>query len=341
MKSRSVTIKDIAKELNISVSTVSRALRDLPDVNQETKQAVVSLANSLNYKPNSSALSLVENRPHTLGIIIPGFLIHFYASAISGIQHVASQTGYNVMICQSNESFETEVNNTRALISSNIDGLIVSISKETTNTEHFKQLHRKGFPLIFFNRVCEDIDAPKVTVDDYDGAYQAVKHLIKTGCKRIAHLAGPKNLLLSKQRLNGYLDALLDHNLPVKNEYIIHGDFTMENGIECGNYLVNLPEPPDGVFCVCDTSAFGLMLAIREKGFKIPQDISLVGFTDEPSTLIVDPTLTSVRQPTFAIGKAAADLFLERLVHDSKNYNRQIVLKTELVTRNSTKKLIS
>lgn len=342
MKGRSITIKDIAKELNVSVSTVSRALRGLPDVNDETKQAVVELASKMNYKPLNGALSMIEDRPYTIGIIIPGFLIHFYASAISAIQHVAYQTGYNVMICQSNESYEMEVNNTRALIGSNIAGLIVSISRETTNFEHFKQLYRRGFPLVFFNRVTDEIDTSKVVVNDYQGAFKAVEHLIEQGCKRIAHLGGPKNLLLSQQRMNGYIDAMKKHGLPIENNLIIHGDFTMENGIECAKRLLDLGEIPDGIFSICDSAAFGAMFAIKEAGYKIPDDIAICGFTNEPSTILVEPQLTTVSQPCFDIGATAADLLLEMTVTDRKNYRPTTkVLDTELVIRASSRRIKS
>lgn len=339
-KNRSITIKDIARELKISISTVSRALRDLPDVNPETKKAVISMAQEMNYHPTTGALSLVESRPSTLGVIIPGFLIHFYASAISGIQHVASQTGYNVMICQSNESYETEVNNVRALVSSKIDGLIISLSKETVNIEHLRQLHRKGYPLVFFNRVIEDVDVSKVVVDDYDGAFKATEYLIQTGGRKIAHLAGPKNLLLSQERLRGYLDAMAKHQLPVESDWIIYSDFTMENGIECGKQFLNCKTLPDSIFCICDSAAYGVMNAFKEKGLKIPKDIAIIGFTDEPSNIIVTPTLSSIAQPTFEIGQTAANLFLDRIVLGPEEYQPTTkILKTHLVVRESTRKL--
>jgi DNA-binding LacI/PurR family transcriptional regulator len=270
-------------------------------------------------------------------VVIPGFLIHFYASAISGIQNVASQTGYNVMICQSNESYETEVNNVRAMVSGNIAGLIISMSRETTNQEHFKQLFRKGLPMVFFNRVSEEIETSKVIADDYEGAFEAVEHLIEVGCKRIAHIGGPKNLMLSKNRLQGYLDALKKHNIQVENDLIIHGDFSMENGIECTRRLLELQQLPDGIFAICDSAAFGSMLAIKEKGYKIPQDIAICGFTNEPSTILVEPKLTSVSQPCFEIGEAAADLFLEQVVVGNGHFKPKIkILKTTLIKREST-----
>lgn len=339
MKNGQVTIKDIAKKLNISVATVSRALRDIPDISNDTKKAVVALAKELEYQPNSVAQSLVKNRTNTIGVIIPGLISHFYCSAISGIQKVASKAGYHVMICQSSESYQTEVANLQAMVSSRVDGLIISVSKETRCFEHFRSLQKKNIPLVFFNRVIEEIDVSKVVVDDYEGAFKATEHLIVNGCQKIAHLAGPQNLLICKDRLNGYLDALKKHNLSVDQSLISQCDFTMESGITGTKHLLQAGSLPDAIFAVCDAAAFGAMSVIKERNLKLPDDIAIVGFTNEPVASWIEPSLSTIAQPTYEIGRVAAELLIDQIKHSATSYRPQIkVLQTGLIIRQSSVK---
>lgn len=339
MKGRQVTIKDIAKELNISVSTVSRALRGLPDVNSDTRKAVEALAKKLHYHPNAVALSLVKSKTHTVGIIIPNFVIHLYSSAIVGIQDVLSAAGYNIMICQSNEAYTTEVNNVQTLISSRVDGLIVALSKETQNFDHFKLVLDRNIPLVSFNRTLDDLPASKVEVDDYDGAFNAVEYLIRTGCQRIGHIAGPQNLRISQLRLRGYQDALAKYQIPFREEYVKYCDFSIESGKESMTQLLLLPEMPDAVFVVNDHAAFGVISALKERRINIPDEVSVVGFTDEPFSSLIEPSLTTVAQPTYEIGRATASLFLKQVNCADHFQPETYVLKTELKVRNSTRKL--
>lgn len=339
MKNRPATIKDIARKLGISISTVSRSLRNFPEVNPETRRAVLDMAEKLDYQPNYIATSLVKKKTNTIGIVIPSFVIYYYASAISGIQETAARAGYNVMVCHSNESYATEVFNVQALTASRVDGLIISITKETQNFEHFRQVQRKGIPLVFFNRVAEGIEAPCVVVDDYFGAFQAVEHLILNGSKRIAHITGPESLQLTHNRMNGYIDALKKYELPYEESLIVHGDFTIGNARECTKRLLSHPAPPDAIFAVNDQSAFGAMFELKAQGLRIPDDVAVVGFTNEPLTELVEPSLTTVAQPVYELGKIAAELFLARSVSDPKTYIPETrVLKTELVVRNSSVK---
>lgn len=339
MKNRPATIKDIARKLGVSISTVSRSLRNFPDVNPDTKRKVLEMAEKLDYEPNAIATSLVKKKTNTLGIIIPSFSIYYYTTAISGIQETAAKAGYNMMVCHSHESYAAEVNNVMALTSARVDGLIVSITKETQNFEHFKQVQRKGIPLVFFNRVSEEVEAPCVVVDDYDGAFQAVEHLIKTGSKRIAHLGGPLSLQLTRNRLNGYLDALKKYDLPIDETLIRHSDFTIDRGREYTRELLSIPMPPDAIFSVNDSTAFGAMAQIKSQGLRIPEDVAVVGFTNEPLTELVEPALTTVSQPVYELGKVAAELFLIRTLTDPKTYVPETrVLKTRLIVRNSSVK---
>ena len=336
---RKITIREIADRLGLSISTVSRALHDRPDINLETRRNVLALATELHYIGAASIPGVSSQRKHSIGVIIPGFVIPFYASALSGIQNSAGNSGYNVIICQSEESYDTELENLRVLKESNVDGLIVSVSRETRDFEHFRQIIKDGIPVVFFNRVPENINAPGVLVDDFDGAYKATMHLIEQGCKRIAHIAGPQNIALSRERLRGYQEALRDGGLTVDNRLIINGDFTFENGMECAEKLHNSRVNPDGLFAICDAQAFGALVRLKELKYRIPEDIAIIGFTDEPSTLISSPTLSSVAQPCFEIGKAALDLLLHEMILGKTNHIPEIrILKTELKIRESSLK---
>ena len=337
MKSGQITIKDLARKLNLSTSTISRALRGLPDVNPETVKKVKQLASDLNYEPNTIALSLVTKRTNTVGIIIPGFIIHFYSSAISAIQKYLMEAGFNVMICQSGEDYKTEVTNVHTLLSSRVDGIICSLSRETQDIEHLRLIQQKKVPLVMFNRVSEELNVSKVLVNDYNGACEAVEHLVDQGYKRISHIAGPATLQISTNRLNGYLDTLKKHGLAVSEEYITHCDFTMESGIRCTQKLMSLPTPPDAIFIVCDAAAFGAIKTLKETGYQVPQDIGIASFTNEPLAELIEPSLTTVSQPTYEIGKTAARLFLEQIALDPKDrVPRTSILKSELIIRNSS-----
>jgi LacI family transcriptional regulator/LacI family repressor for deo operon, udp, cdd, tsx, nupC, and nupG len=254
-----------------------------------------------------------------------------------GAQEVMSKAGYNVMICQSNESYEMEMANTRALLASRVDGILASVTRETRNFDHFRTLHRKGIPVVFFNRVCEELDVSKVVVDDYEGAFMAVEHLITTGRKRIAHLAGPDSLLISRKRLKGYTDALRKYGLPVDEELIIHYDLTPEKAIIYVKHLLDLPNPPDALFAINDPTAIAAMLVIKDKGLRIPHNIAVVGFSNDPSSALIEPGLTTVAQPVFDIGREAAQLFLEQVDIDPKEYTPKTkVLQTKLIVRGSS-----
>jgi DNA-binding LacI/PurR family transcriptional regulator len=332
-----VTIIDIARELNLSKSTVSRALRGHPDINVQTKKAVLELAGQLDYQPNLLASSLVRSRSNTIGIIVPEFINQFFPAVIMGAQEVLEAAGYHVMICHSNESYLTEVANTRVLFASRVDGLLVSLTRETANTEHFENLQRKGVPLVFFNRVCEGMNVSKVMVDDYQGAYVAVEHLIAGGRKRIAHLAGPPALLISRNRLNGYLDALRAHNLPADPELIIHYDLTKEKARIYVKHLLDLSPPPDALFAINDPTAIEAIRVIKARGLRIPEDISVVGFSNDPSSELIEPGLTTVEQPVHQIGQVAAQLLLAQLESGSEAFVPQTrVLPTRLIVRGST-----
>ena len=338
MKTRQVTIKDIAKQLDISPATVSRALKDHPDISKSTKKAVVELANSLNYQPNSIALSLRSQKTNTIGVIVPEIIHFFFSSAISGIEAIAYKAGYNVIICQSNESYEREVANVNTLLKNRVDGILISISKNTQDFAHLKKVVNMGIPLIFFDRVCDEISAHKVTVRDEKGAYEAVNHLIQQGHKKIAHLAGPESLKISKLRKNGYLNALIDNGIIPNNEFILVAD-NKEDGYESTRKLLKLSERPDAIFTVNDNVAIGAIQAIKEAKLSIPKDVAIIGFSDDQKiTSLVEPHLSSIAQPAFQIGQTAGELFLKQITNPNSHNFDEVVLDTELIIRGSTDK---
>ena len=339
MKQSQVTIKDIAKTLNISPSTVSRALKDHPDISPATKKAVRELAKELDYQPNSVALSLRKSKTYTIGILIPQIVHHFFSTVISGIEDIAYEAGYHVMICQSNESYQREVLNTQALVASRVDGMLVSVAQETDDIKHFQGLISRGIPLVFFDRVVSGLDTSSVVVDDFEGAYRAVEYLLKTGCRRIAHLAGPNNLVNSQSRKKGYEKALDDYSIPQHPGQVVVAGLSIEDGRRACLSLLEQETMPDAIFAANDPVALGAMQVLKEKGISIPQQVSVIGFSNEPITALMDPAMTTVAQPGFEMGQLATRLLLEEIGLSSDEQQKIVKkeLKTELVIRNSTK----
>lgn len=338
MKSGQITIKDIARELKISPSTVSRALKNHPDISPETKKAVTALATKLDYQPNSIALSLRKSKTNIIGVVIPEIVHYFFSTIISGIEDVAYGAGYNVMICQSNESYAREVTNIHALMSSRVDGLLASISSETTDHEHFQSINKRGIPLVFFDRISQEIPASRVVVDDHDGAFRAVEHLYEQGCRKIAHLTGPANLDISKSRKQGYLDALKDKGLPVDESMIVEAGLSIDAGIRGAKVLLSKDDLPDAILAFSDPVAIGAMQVAREKHIHIPDDLALVGFSNEPITSIIHPSLTTVAQPGYEMGRIATQLFLDQSKAGDDFQPETRILKTSLLVRESSQR---
>lgn len=341
MKFNQVTIKDIARELGISPSTVSRALKDHPDISAETKKAVNELAEKLNYQPNIVALSLRQKKTNTIGVIIPEIVHFFFSTVISGIEDVAYQAGYNVIITQSNESYQREVTDTKALFNSRVDGMLISVSRETTNFDHIESIISKGVPIVFYDRMYSNPNTSKVIVDDYQGAREAVLHLIDQGCKRIAHLEGAPNLIISKDRLRGYQDALTERNMEVRENYtVVCPSNSYDEGLKATKKLLSLPTPPDAIFANNDPMAMGAMTAIKEKGLKIPRDVAVVGFSNWFFGELMEPSLTTVDQPGFEMGQEAARLLIRQIEMKDKEMDDPApetkILKTRLVVRKSS-----
>jgi DNA-binding LacI/PurR family transcriptional regulator len=335
MRSAQVTIKDIAERLRISPSTVSRALKDHPDISKATKKAVRELAEELNYEPNAIALSLLSSRSNNIGLIIPEIVHYFFSQVISGIEDVANDSGYHVIICQSNESYSREVKNVQALLSSRIEGLLLSISKETRDLNHLRNLRKKNIPIVFFDRVPNDFEADHVVIDDYNGAYQAVKHLIDTGCRQIAHLGTTRDMGIGRDRYNGYIQAIKDHGLPVNEELIVECD-TYKAARLITRKLIYRSHPVDGIFAVNDRTAIGALQTAKECGKKIPEELAIVGFSNGIYSNMTDPPLTTVEQFGYKMGQNAARMLLDRLFSRENYPPVKEVIKSELIIRSST-----
>lgn len=334
------TIKDIAKRLNISLSTVSRALRNASDVNPDTKKAVMALSEELNYQPNKLALSLRQKQTHTIGVIVPN-LDYVLSLMVRGIDEVALEAGFTVMVCQSNESFGREILNTRRLLESLVDGFIISVSSESKSFEHFKKIQERNLPVVVFDRVTPHLTAPSVRIDNEEGGFVATEHLIEQGYRRIAVLAGPENLGVSNSRMDGYLNALKKHKIKKDPALIVHCDFNQDYAYFATLELLAMKKRPDAIFTISDRMAIGAMLAIKKKGLRMPEDIGLVGFNNEPVTSLVTPSISSVDMPSFELGKAAAKLFIETM-HNKENMDlEEKVLKPKLIIRESSQKLPS
>ena len=336
MKSGLVTIKDIAKELSISPSTVSRALKDHPDISVETKRAVNDLAKKLNYQPNAVALSLKQRRSNTIGVIIPEIVHYFFSSVISGIEDVAYDAGFNVIICQSNEKYKREVANTKTLLANRVDGILVSISKETKKFDHLYNINENGVPLVFYDRTVPEFSADQVVIDDLDAAYRATKHLIDSGRKNIVHFAGPQNLLIGQQRKEGYLIALKEADIEIDESLIIEADNFEKARLEIINILEE-KKAFDAIFAVNDLTAIGAMQTMQKRGIKIPDDIAIVGFSDGRLSGITMPTLTSVDQHGYEMGTVATEMLLKRITSQENDYPFETkVLNANLIVRGSS-----
>jgi LacI family transcriptional regulator len=314
MKFEAVTIKDIAKALGLSTSTVSRALRDSYEISPETKKLVLDYAEKINYQPNPIALSLKERRSHSIGVIVSEIANSFFSQVIDGIESVAYRNGYNVIISQTRESYEREVINLNYLTSRSIDGLIVSVSAETSDFSIFKELYDRGMPIVFFDRIVPELNTHKVIVDSYRGAYDATVHLIRNGYKQIAALNSNPVLSITKDRLAGYLAALADHGLKEKNElikYCPHAGLLPAEMEEAMGQLLSGKSRPDAILALSDKLTTGCLRALKARKIKVPEEIALIGFSNSDLTELIDPPLSIIKQPAFEMGKLATNSLLQ------------------------------
>lgn len=337
MEKKSVTIKDIARQLGTSKSTVSRALSGQIDVHPDTREKIMALAQMLGYEPNTLGINLKQQKTNTLGVIVPETVNRFFSQTVAGIQNRANMAGLNVMFCQSNESYIAEKKNIQSLMGSRVDGLIISVSNETDYSDHFKTVQQRGVPLVFFDRICEDIEASQVTTNNYEIALEGTEHLIEQDCQRIAFVSGPVHLSNSKMRLQGYLDALGKHHISMRDSYILHAHYGSDTVEEYTRHLLQLPEPPDAVFAINDFAAIEMIYILKKSGLRIPHDVAVLGFNNEKIGQFAEPSLSSIDHPAYEIGATAAELLINHIRHPELKPEKKIV-KSKLVVRESTQK---
>jgi LacI family transcriptional regulator len=335
------TIKDIAKALGLSTSTVSRALRGSYEISQETKMLVLEYAEKINYRPNPIALSLKERRTKAIGIVVCEIANNFFSQIINGIESIAYNRGYHVIITQSHESYDREVVNVQHLASRSVDGLLVSLSSETTDLTHFNYLHERGLPIVFFDRIPEQIATHKVRANNFKGAFDATEHLINTGHTQIAHLTTAAHLSTTRERLEGYQAALQKHHLPFKPEYVeyCHQGGKIADDIEQAVYRqINLKNRATAIFAASDRLSTGCLSALKKFNISIPDQIALAGFTNSNLTELFNPSLTCVRQPAFEMGQIATEMLIQILEsrYPIEDFETK-TLDTELIVRDSTK----
>jgi LacI family transcriptional regulator len=337
MKKEKATIHDIAKKLNITASTVSRALNDHPRISEETKKAVLKAAQKLNYQPNHLAAALRNGRSNIIGIVVPTVDRSFFSSVVRGIEEIANKAKYNVMICQTHDLYEKEVATIDALLNSRVDGIIISHGKETSNFDHFNKVKERGIPLILFDRYNDDLEVSQVVIDDYLGAFQATQHLIRQGYKRIAHFTSARKITIFRERLRGYREALEKNNIPFDESLVVESNLQLEDGRNSMSKLLALKKRPDAVFSASALGIMGAMQVLKENDIRIPEEFGLVGFSNEVFTSFTEPSLTTVEQHSVQIGNAAAELFLEEISKGKAGFVPQkIVLKPELIIRDSS-----
>lgn len=337
MKKERATIHDIARKLNITASTVSRALKDHPRISTETKKAVLKAAQKLNYQPNNIAAALRNGRSNIIGIIVPTADRSFFSSVVRGIEEVANTSKYNVMICQTYDSYEKEVATVEALLNARVDGIIASHAKGTINFDHYLKVKERGIPLILFDRSNDELEVSHVVIDDYLGGYKATEHLIQQGCKRIAHFTNARKISIYKERLRGYRDALMENGLVYDETLVIESDMQLEGGRRSMEYFLKNNVTIDGVFSASAYGVLGAMQVLKEHKIRIPDDVALVGFSNEAFTSVTEPALTTVEQHSMRIGNAAAEIFLEEIAAGHEKFIPQkIVLKPELIVRGSS-----
>ena len=333
-----ITIHHLADALKISASTVSRALNDNIRISEKTRKLVHQKAEELGYRPNIQAANLRSKKTNTIGLVVPRIDRYFFSSAISGIEDYAWTKGFNVIITQSNDLLAKEINCVQTLFNNRVDGIIISISMQTNEDRHFRLFSEKNIPILFFDRFCPTIESDRIVVDDFNSGYKITRQLIERGCKRIAHIAGPELLNIYKDRKAGYLKALNEAGIPLVEGYLEETGLTKEEGVQAFARLMLLTNPPDGVFCGNDTTALSALEYCQKNNLRVPEDVALFGFSDEPFSAVVTPSLSTVKQPGYQMGFQAAQRIILRIENNNSNIPfEQIVLPTQLIIRDSSK----
>ncbi|WP_158826499.1 LacI family DNA-binding transcriptional regulator [Mucilaginibacter lacusdianchii] len=334
---KEITIYDIAKELDISPATVSRALADHPAVNIKTKQRILGAAQSMGYRSNHLASNLRTKKSNTIGVIVPRLNSNFMSDVLAGIEKVLNEAGYNLIISQSFETLQKETTNSRSMYNNRVDGLLVSLAYESSHLEHFDAFFNRHIPVVYFDRVLENERSPGIAIDNFKAAYSITSHLIDQGCKRILHITAQHLHTVYKQRLEGYKQALLDHNLPVDYNLVMGSDLTLKGSADIAELILALPELPDGIFAVSDACAVNCIQGLKKHNIRIPEDIAVAGFNNDPLACIVEPNLTTIDYKGYEMGEASARILLKCL---NNKYNaltdKEVILPAELIVRAST-----
>lgn len=334
---KNINIKELAFKLNLSVSTVSKALNDSYEISAETKRRVLEIAAQLNYVPNPYASSLRGRKSKNIGVVIPEVADSFFSLAINGIESVAKQKGYHVLICLTHENYENEKTILKEFQGGRVDGVLLSVSSETTQCNHINDLIANGLPLVFFDRACEDVNTAKITTDDFESGYKATTHLIQQGCDQIAFLSISNSLSISNKRLEGYQQALSDHQLKANPSYVVHCTNDADQNSSTIKNLLQLKNRPNGIVASVEKLTTPVYMACEALNLKIPQDIKLVCFSNLETAAILNPSLTTITQPAFEMGKVAATLLFKALENNSFSLAKEdMMIPSTLVVRKST-----
>jgi LacI family transcriptional regulator len=337
LQDKDITIYDLARKLNISPATVSRGLKDHPAISKKTKKRIFDLAKEMGYRSNNFARNLRKQTTNTIGVIVPRLNSYFMSTVIAGMEKVANDEGYNLIISQSSESGQKEIASARTMFNNRVDGLLVSLAYDTEDVGHFDVFMKKNIPLIFFDRVVDNKNCVNVLIDNRKAAYDATKHLVDQGCKRIVHITATPKRNVYIDRLQGYKQALADHNIKFKEEYVMISNLSQEAGTVAAETIKQMKPLPDGVFVANDNCAVGCVLALQQAGIKIPQDIACVGFNNDPVSTVVEPNLTTINYPGYEMGEIAARNLINHLNGISSiTSTNTILLRSELIIRASS-----
>jgi len=335
---RRLTLKDIARELGVSVSTASRALNSYPGISDETIKLVKDFAQKHNYVPNTMAVNFRKNKTMTLGVIVPEIIHYFFSSLISGVIQTGKKHGYNVFVSQTDELVSNEIETCRAMLSSSVDGLLISLSNETSDCTHIQEIIEEGKPVVQFDKVSDSLATPKVIVDDFQGSFDGVQHLINQGYKKIAHLGGWPNVKNSIERKKGYIEALKKNNMEMDSNWLFNcKDISEEEGFDFTKKLMESSNPPDAIFCITDMVAMGVLKYLKSKNYKIPEQVGVLGFSNWQLAGLVSPSLSSVDQHGFQMGIKATEILIGLLKNNSLGRDETIEMKTELIIRESSR----
>ena len=335
-KQHRTSLKDLARELGVSIATVSRALRSSPEIGKEMQERVKALAKKLNYRPNPFAQSLRKEAPKVIGVVVPNLVTHYYAAVLDGIEDEARHAGYSVISANSHESFEDESRAIDNFLGLHVEGIIACLAQTTTDYQHFEEIAAMGVPLVFFGRTCLTDRFSTVTANGDEAAQMATQHLIETGSRRIAFIGGPNHLDMVRRRKHGYLEALRENRIPIDRDIVACGKIDYQVALEATLRLLDLPSPPDAILAFNDIITFAAFTAIKERGLRIPEDVALIGFTDDAHAAYVTPRMSAIEDQSHLMGVTACQLLLKNIAGDQKVYKK--IVPQQLVIRETSAK---